>query len=350
MSFQHPDIKRFLLDAIPSRFAHLTPEEFESFMVYLFGLDGYSVESVPKRGDTAANLLARKDDHSMMIRILQLPPDQVVREDEIHKAEAAKAYHETDQAWIITTSAFTKAAIRVAEKADVEWWDWDALYQALLDTFFDGKSHLEFVDLKPTVINEDVAIPEFRLKVKWQPEEGIDAEWYSLSLTVTNASDSSYYLHLDLPAFIDTKKQQTIADKWAGGEFVSGMVYEGASVRTSALFRATRLGEHPPGGKIMLSLHIRADPSITIHLGAKLKGDACFFVTYCYSRQSPEYQLMAAYRDDVLGKSIAGRFFNRIYYAISPFLIRLAQRSPVVGQCISSFTKMIVKNVRIDKH
>ncbi len=345
MSFQHPDIKRFLLDAIPGRFAHLSPEEFESFMVYLFGLDGYSVESVPKRGDTAANLLARKDDHSMMIRILQLPPDQVVKEDEIHKAEAAKAYHETDQAWIITTSAFTKAAIRVAEKADVEWWDWDALYQALTDTFFEGKSHLDFITAAPAVVDSDDPEPEFKLKVKWQPEEGIDAEWYNLSLTITNASFNSYYLSLDLPALIDKNKNQTIADKWAGGEFVSGMVYEGASVRTSALFRATRLGEHPPAGKVMVTVHIRTDPSVTVHLGAKLKGDACFFVTYCYSRQSPEYRLMAVYRDDVLDKSIFGKLLIKAYYFISPHVIQMADKIPFIGKCITFFTKMFVKLV-----
>ena len=343
MSFQHPDIKRFLLDAIPGRFAHLSPEEFESFMVYLFGLDGYTVESVPKRGDTAANLLARKDDHSMMIRILQLPPDQVVKEDEIHKAEAAKAYHETDQAWIITTSAFTKAAIRVAEKADVEWWDWDALYQALTDTFFEGKSHLDFITTQPKVVDAGEEEPEFKLKVKWQPEEGIDAEWYNLSITVTNASSNSYYISLDLPALIDKNKNQTIADKWAGGEFVSGMVYEGASVRTSALFRATRLGEHPPAGKVMVTVHIRTDPPATLHLGAKLKGDACFFVTYCYSRQSAEYRLMAAYRDDVLDKNFMGKLFIKTYYFVSPTLIQLSQHFPVVSRGIESITKMIVK-------
>ncbi len=345
MSFQHPDIKQFLLDAIPGRFAHLSPEEFESFMVYLFGLDGYSVESVPKRGDTAANLLARKDDHSMMIRILQLPPDHVVREDEIHKAEAAKAYHETDQAWIITTSAFTKAAIRVAEKADVEWWDWDALYQALTDTFFEGKSHLDFVTAQPAVLNSDLPDPEFKLSVKWQPEEGIDAEWYNLSMTVTNASSGSYYLSLDLPALIDKNKQQTIADKWAGGEFVSGMVYEGASVRTSALFRATRLGEHPPGGKVMLTVHIRTEPIVTVHLGAKLKGDACFFVTYCYSRQSPEYRLMAAYRDNVLNNTVLGRLCVSGYYTVSPTIIRLAQRIPLIEKSIRFIIRKIIHRI-----
>ncbi|MDQ3015122.1 MAG: restriction endonuclease [Bacteroidota bacterium] len=345
MSFQHPDIKRFLLDAIPGRFSQLSTEDFESFMVYLFGLDGYTIESVPKRGDQAANLLARKESLSMVIRILRFPPEHVVKEDEIQKAEAAKAFYETDQAWIIATSSFTKGAIRAAEKADIEWWDWDFLYQVLIDNFFEGKSHLDFSVSQPIPTKLEDPNPDLKLKVKWQPEEGIEAAWYNLSITISNGSSQSIYIHLDMPALIDSKKQQTIADKWADGEFVSGMLYEGASIKTSALFRASRLGERPPGGKVMMTTHIRTDPPVTTHLSGKLKGEACYFITYCYSRQSPQYSMMIQYRDQVLSSTWLGKLFISAYYILSPLVIRLANHFPFIDKFIRAITSRIVTKI-----
>lgn len=344
MSFQHPDIKQFLLDSIPGRFAHLTNEEFESFIIYLLELDGYSVELVPKQGDMGSNLLARKDDISMLIRLLRFPPEQQVKEDEIRKADIAKSFYETDQAWIITTSTFEKKAIRAAEKADIEWWDWDVLYGVLSENFFEGKSHLDFIPAKPVVTSHDHNQETVRLKmkVKWQPEEGIEAEWYNLAVYITNPGIHNVYIHLDLPAFIDKKGNQTIADKWSDDEFTAGMLYEGATIKTNALFRATRLGEHPPGGRVMQTVHIRTDTPETQHLAARVKGDACYFVTYCYSRQSPEYRMMRRFRDEILASTWMGNRLIGMYYALSPMLIKYAPGNKLIDSLIRKFTGRVV--------
>ncbi len=300
MNFQHPDLKRFLIDSIPSRFSHLSPDEFESFMAHLFEMDGYEVEHVPKKGDQAASLLAKKEGSTLAIRILRYPADHLAGEDEIQRALAAKTFYEADQAWVITTSGFSKEAIKSAEAEDVEWWDWDALYQALSELFFDGKSHLEYIPSVPAAIGFEERTPDLKLKVKWKPEEGISSEWYNLDLIISNPTNRNIYIHLDLPALIDTKKNQITAEKWADGEFIAGIVYEGASIRTNALFKASRIGERPSGGRVMLTCHERTDPPSTYHLAAKLKGEACYFVTYCYSRQSRQYALMIRYRDEIL--------------------------------------------------
>lgn len=342
MEFPHPDIKRFLIESIPSRFNNLSPAEFESFMGFLFRTDGYDVDEIAKKGDLGANLVARKDGISLAIRALRYQPEHLVKIHEIQQAAAARTFYETDQSWVITTSSFTDEAKKEADAQDIELWDWDAFYQALSQLFFEGKNHFDFIGTLEPNIGVEAKDPDIRLKAKWKPEEGIGAEWYNLDLVITNPSDRNVYIHLDLPALIDGKKNQVSADKWADNEFVTGMIYTGASVRTNALFKASRLGERPPSGKVMLTCHERTDPPSTYHLSAKLKGSACYVVTYCYSRDSVEYAMMTGYRDKVLMKSILGRGIISAYYWISPGLIRIAENIPVIDFVLRLVMKKIV--------
>jgi hypothetical protein len=345
MDFKETDVRRFLIDSIPSRFSNLNPAEFTSFMAHVFRTDGYEVDEILKNRDLNPNLIAKKEGISLVIRALRYTPDQLIKVSEIQQAAASRDFYETDQAWIVTTSSFTDDAKKEADRLDVELWDWEAFYQALSQLFFEGKSHFEFIDkIEPRKINE-IEDPDIRLKVKWQPEEGISSEWYNLDLTITNPSDRNVYLHLDLPALIDQQKNQVTAEQWAENEFVAGMIYSGASVRTNALFKASRLGERPPSGKVMLTCHERTDPPSTYHLSAKLKGSACYLVTHCYSRNSAEYILMVNYRDRVLAKTWTGRTVINVYYFISPFLIEGASRSLWLDGMLKILTKSIVRFV-----
>lgn len=327
MDFQKTDIKRFLVDSIPSRFNNLSPSEFTSLMAHVFRTDGYNVDEIGKKGDLTPGLIANKDGTSLVIKALRYPPEHPVKTHEIQQAAASREYYETDQSWIITTSSFSEDAKKSAEELDVELWDWDAFYNALTQLFFEGKSHFEFVDGLEPAKGVEISDPGIKLKVKWKPEEGISSDWYNLDLVISNPSDKNIYIHLDLPALIDQKKNQVTADQWAENEFVAGMIYSGASVRTNALFKASRLGERPPSGKVMLTCHERTEPPLTYHLSAKLKGSACYIVTYCYSRHSDEYLIMTRYRDEVLVNTFAGRIFVSAYYLISPAMIKWAERS-----------------------
>lgn len=344
MAFLEGDIRRFLIDSIPSRFHNLSPADFEIFISYLFVKDGYEVEENAHIGDLSNVLIAKKDDQKLVIKALRLPPEQMVGLSEIQKAAAARSFYETDQSWIITTSGYSEEARDLAEENDVELWDWDALYLALSELFFDGKSHFDFIDSTLPATGTE-APAEFKLKVKWQPEEGISSEWYNLDLTISNPTDRNIYLHLDLPALIDNNRNQVTAEKWAENEFVAGMIYAGASVRTNALFKASRLGERPPSGKVMLTCHERTTPPTVYHASAKLKGSACYVVTYCYTHQSEEYTMMTRYRDEVLEKTIAGKLFIRFYYLVSPSLVVWASKSSVLDMMMRRMVHAVVQTI-----
>ena len=350
MDLKQHDLKRFLVDSIPSRFQNISPAQFISVMASVFRTDGYEVEDIIPGPEALADLLARKPDASLVIRALRLPAEHLVGVGDIQKAASARTFYKTDQSWIITTSSFTPEAKEAADKLDIELWDWDAFYLALKQLFFEGKSHYEYAELNPTEVNHAAESADLRLKAKWQPEEGIGAEWYNLDVVISNNSNRHVYLHLDLPALIDSNKNQITADQWAENEFVAGIVYSGASVRTNALFKASRLGELPPGGRIMLTCHERSETPSTYHLSCRLKGEACYFVTYCYGRQSTEYQNMIRFRDLHLRSWIAGKIIIAIYYRLSPCLVELAYKSRIADRFMRSFTGKITKLIVASNH
>jgi hypothetical protein len=345
MDFNTLDIRRFLIDSIPGRFSHLSPDEFESFISYLFQVDGYEIEPISKKSDQTANFLANKDKISLVIRVLRNFPDQIIGEYEIQQASAAKDFYEVDQSWIITTSGFSESARTLAEVSDIELWDWESLNNALNELFFEGKTYLDFADSAPRKIIVSEKEPAIKLKVKWAAQEGVGEEWYNLTVIVSNNSEENLYVYLDLPVLIDTKKVQTSAEKWADGEFVAGMIYAGASVHTNAFFKRSRLGERPPGGKVVVTYHER-EPPATYHIDARLKGEACYFVTYCYSRESPEYFLMTKYRDEILEDSLVGRLFIRSYYFLSPFFVTWALKNKVLDLFIRKVVRVAIFKVK----
>lgn len=341
MDFNNIDIRRFLTDSIPSRFRYLDPSDFTSFMAFVFRTDGYEVKEVKENGEFGHLLIAKKDNANMLIQPLQIPQDQAVSVNEVMQAEKARVHFSTDQSWIITTTDFTEAAKEKAEELDIELWDWDTFYQALMQLFFEGKSHLDLIDSSAASGQESDVLSDLRLKVKWQPVEGVSPEWYNLELVIQNASDRNIYLHLDLPVLIDSKKRQTSADQWASQEFVAGYIYSGASVKTNALFSTSKLGESPPGGKIILTCHENTERRSTYHLSARLKGSACYLVTHCYTQQSPEYAFMISYRDHILALTSWGRGFIRFYYWLSPKLLEVVKKNHWIDFTI----KLAVRNL-----
>ncbi len=345
MDFHQQDIRHFLQESIPIRFKQLSPPAYGDFVRYLFEVDGYDPLPVSKSMEHEGLILVKKEDIRLMIMPLRKNPEEILQADVIERAILARELYATDQAWIVTTSSFSKESIKLAEESDIELWDWDALYGALCQLFFEGKNHLEYQEAHPGSHIKEERISELKLKVKWQAAAGVGAEWYNLGLTISNPSDRNMYLHLELPALIDTKKNQVMADQWVDGEFVSGLIYAGASIRTNALFSAEKLGDRPPGGRIVLTCHERVEVPLTYHLQARIQGQACYVVTYCYSTQSPEYYIMTAYRDEVLSRSVAGRYFIRLYYFLSSRLVAWAGRNPSVDNILRKVASCIMPEI-----
>lgn len=343
MTFPPQDPHRFLLESIPDRFSRLNAEDFGSFIRYLFQLDGYEVESTVISADLGNHLRAKKDDLTLVIIPVHTPGQEAIEIESIRKAIRARELYKSDQSWVITNSTFSKEARSFADHSDIELWDWNSLYDGICQLFFEGKSHLEYTPPPPVYAEQDPDdISELKLKVKWMAQEGVGKEWYNLEIKVSNPTTRNVYVHLELPVLIDTHQNQIAADEWGSEEFVSGLIYNGATMKTNAMFKANKIGERPLGGRVMLTYHERDTAPKTYHLSARLKGEACYFVTYCYGRGSAEYLAMIDYRDNVLSRTITGRVLIVFYYTLSPILVRMAIRHKLVDQGVKWVTKKLI--------
>jgi hypothetical protein len=172
--------------------------------------------------------------------------------------------------------------------------------------------------------------------------EGLERDWYNLQLQITNPTTRNMYVHLELPAFIDLKTNQVFADQWGRDDFVAGMIYAGASVKTNAQFRTAKLGDRPPGGTIALTYHERRETPVTFHISTRVKGEACYLITYCYTRESAEYAGMVSFRDEKLRASQLGQWSIDVYYRFSPWLITWSDRNRLLRFMVRFLVKKLV--------
>lgn len=351
MKFPPSNPQRFMLESIPQRFGDLSDEEFGEFIRYLFQLDGFEVLPVVTSKMLGIHMQAIKDGVNHVILPIRSKDQALVDVPDVKRALQATSLYKANQPWIITTSGFTPDAKALALHSDVELWDWDALYEAICELFFEGKSHFEYpqapVIAAPVQAAEGES--ELRLKAKWTAREGVDATWYNLELSISNPTSRTQYIHLELPAFIDSKSSQVNADQWGVEDFVSGTIYSGATIRTNAQFRVSKLGERPPGGHVAITYHERQEVPVTFHLKAHVKGEACYVVTYCYGRTSNEYRLMTRFRDERLACSCTGRKAINLYYAVSPRLIRWASSNQLTDRLLRIVVRLLVKFLSLNR-
>lgn len=344
--FTPDDFKRFAAEHAPSRFVHSTPVEFNSFIKFLFVRDGYIVKETKGEQSQQDYFVCEREEYTLVVLPLLAVPGHEPDPQAIEKAGRLREFWQADFASIVTPGQFTVHTRKFAKKEGIDIWEWDQLYLAIRTLFFDGE---EINVSSPMEWMEDTTSsdldPELSLKVKWEPREGVDVTWFNLQLTITNNSDRHRYIHLDLPVIVDAAKTQIAASEWWEAHFKAGLIYAGASVTTNALFAVKDVGDKTPGGRVMLTCHEKIAFPVTYHLSAKLKGDACYVVTYCYGRQSKEYQKMISFRDSVLNRYAAGRLFIRMYYFLSPPVVYMLHNHPRVEGVISPFMRKILDRI-----
>jgi len=74
------------------------------------------------------------------------------------------------------------------------------------------------------------------------------------------------------------------------------------------------------------------------------KNFGCFIATACYGDyDAPEVLLLRSYRDNVLLKSVSGRFFVSFYYLLSPHIAILLDKSQLTKRFIRKLLNLIIK-------
>lgn len=69
----------------------------------------------------------------------------------------------------------------------------------------------------------------------------------------------------------------------------------------------------------------------------------CYVATALYGPDAPETQRLRAWRDRVLVPHAMGRMLVRLYYRLSPPLLRLARTRPCIGTLLRDLTDRVLR-------
>lgn len=107
--------------AIPSNIDTFSGTDFESFLEKLFINLSYSVIKTPLTGDQGADLVVEKSGERIIVQAKRY--SGAVSNKAIQEAVAAINYYKCSRAIVVTTSSFTKSALKLAFSNKVELWD-----------------------------------------------------------------------------------------------------------------------------------------------------------------------------------------------------------------------------------
>lgn len=96
----------------------LSGKEFEEFLAGLFRGLGYAAELTPITGDYGADLILRKNGQSIAVQAKRYAGSVGVQA--VQEALSGQAYYQCNNAWVITTGAFTSNALELAKKSGVK--------------------------------------------------------------------------------------------------------------------------------------------------------------------------------------------------------------------------------------
>ena len=99
---------------------NLSPYEYEEYVAEEMRQEGFTeVDTTPKSGDFGADVLAKDGERSVCVQCKRYAPGHPVGVKAVQEIYSAKDYYGCDDAYIYTTSDYTKAAVKMANELGV---------------------------------------------------------------------------------------------------------------------------------------------------------------------------------------------------------------------------------------
>ena len=111
---------------------YMSGTEFEHFMADVFKKQGYVVETTPGSGDQGVDLLLTIDDRYIAVQLKRYSA-KPVGNDAVQEVVAGMFHYRAKEAWVITTTSFTKKAVQLAKSTRVRLIDGRELEEWLSD-------------------------------------------------------------------------------------------------------------------------------------------------------------------------------------------------------------------------
>ena len=347
MHYFDADIDAFLKAAIPRRFQDISPYEFEDFMAFLFEENGFFVEQTDYSADFGADLIVEKEGIRTAVQIKRYAASNKVGVNDINQVIGAASYYGTDQAMLITSSSITNPARQLAGEASVLIWEWIDLLEIIQDTFFDGKSfytYFNMLDQSPAELSFEFDITS----IEYEQLTHKGAQSIVIKGELTNLSEQNLYIKLGMPIYIGNNNRQYTAVDWMEDYFSEGLVFSDSKVEFAFIFLPRQMEKISKGDRIILHIFDQDDKELMIldHQLKEAEG-TCFVVSFCYGRESNQYQEFISFRENYLKSNAIGLRIIRYYYQLSPFLIEFAGHHKSGLSVLKFFVMIILYIIKI---
>lgn len=134
-----------LYTGLASDFMDRSPRQFEEFVSELFEIMGYSTSLTTLSKDFGADVIAKKDNDTIVIQVKRFRPDNKVGVKEINQVLGSMHPYNANRAIVVTTSDFTSDARKLARRAPVELWNRAKLYEQIESHFFGESSEQSII-------------------------------------------------------------------------------------------------------------------------------------------------------------------------------------------------------------
>ena len=99
---------------------NLSPYEYEEYVAEEMRQEGFTdVDTTPKSGDFGADVLAKDGERKVCVQCKRYTPGHPVGVKAVQEIYSAKDYYGCDDAYIYTTSDYTRAAVEMANELGV---------------------------------------------------------------------------------------------------------------------------------------------------------------------------------------------------------------------------------------
>ncbi len=349
MDFSKVNIQKILEPALFNRFSNFTPQDFEDFVAQLFIDNSYNVQQTKYSGDFGVDLIAKKSNKCLAIQIKRYKKSNKVSVKDINQIFGGKEYYNCADALIITTSSFTKPAMKLADKNNVDLWDWNIFQKYVCDTYLDGKDFFEFFEnqAKPESLVEKFNIVINRIQYN-QTMKGNEVATL-IYFNIINQTNQNTFIDIDLPTFVTSDNHQIESTSYLTGYFKQCVLYSGCKIDCCFIFNSNQLPKVRIGDKLIVNISgSNYTRIVELHIPSENAKSGCFMATSAFnSANTFEVQILKRWRDDSLNKTKFGRCFIQFYYFIGPSIAKLLDHFLVFKSIIKALLKFIA--IRIYK-
>lgn len=347
MDFSKVNIQKILESAMFNRFSNFTPQDFEDFVVQLFVDNSYSVQQTKYSGDFGVDLIAKKSSKSLAVQVKRYQKNNKVSVKDINQIFGGKEYYNCEDALIITTSSFTKPAMKLANKNNVDLWDWDIFQKYVCDTYLDGVDFFKFFENHNNSknSNEKFGININRITYN-QLMKGNEVAT-EIYFNVINQTDQNIFIDIDLPTLVTNDNHQIESTSYLTGYFKQGVIYAGCKIDCCFIFNSNQLPRVRIGDRLIINISGSNYTSIIKnHIPSDNAKSGCFIATTAFNTANAfEVQILKRWRDNTLNHINLGQKFVCVYYLINPAIAIFINKSKVLKSVTKTLLKLIVSNI-----